>query len=974
MTPERWQQIEALCQEALERSTDERAAFLLRACADDHDLQKEVESLLAQYNEDPAFLEEPLVAILPGEPEQQHIGPYRLIRPLGRGGMGQVFLASRMDEDFKHYVALKVIRRGLDTEDILWRFRAERQILAALNHPHIARLYDGGTTEEGLPYFVMEYVEGEPITTYCDRHRLSIEARLQLFRQVCAAIQYAHQNLVVHRDLKPSNILVTPAGEVKLLDFGIAKLMSPGLAGFSVPMTRTEMRLMTPEYASPEQVRGEVITTATDVYALGVLLYELLTGRRPYRLPSRLRQEIERVICEEEPQRPSTAVTQVEDVTREDETTQTLTPEAVSQARGTQVERLRRQLSGDLDNIVLMAMRKEPSRRYASVEQLAEDVRRHLDGLPVIARPDTFSYRAQKFVRRHRFGVASAAVIAVVLVGSTTGMVVQSAQVQAKSAEVAHERDRAEQVIEFLVDLFETSDPNESKGETVTARELLDRASKELEQQLADQPEVQTQMKLVIGRVYEKLGLYDQATMLASQALALRRQVYGKQHEAVAEALHNLASAYAKKAAYAEADSLYREALAMRRALFGEAHPSVANTLSNLGVLLKNTGKLSEADSLYQEALAMRRSLLGNEHPEVALSLNNLATLYTAQGRYDEAEALHREALAIRRQVHDEGHLSIANSINNIATVLQAKGDYESAEPLYREALAMFFKRLGPEHPDVATVRGNLAAVLTEQGKYEEAEPVYREILDVQRQVLGAEHPDVSISLNNLASVLRKKGDYESAEPLFRKALTLQMQLLGPDHPNTAAMQHNLAGVLYEKGDEREAERYFREALTTFEGLLGAAHPNVAVVKSGLADVLRDANASEAERLYREALGVFETVFPENHAHTVAAQVGLGVALIRLDKADQAERLLQEALHVRQERFGENDWYTAEAKMALGQCLARLTRFDEAEPLLRESQAVLLAERGPEHRLVREVSVALDQLYRAWGKPVPTHP
>jgi eukaryotic-like serine/threonine-protein kinase len=448
MTPERWEEIKRLFEAASELPAEERSGYLDAACAADAALRAEVKNLLLADAEAGSFIEAPAyeAATKPmgaGEPAgrdgaPQRIGAYRLLSELGRGGMGAVYLAERADDEYRRRVAIKLIRRGMDSDEILRRFRHERQILASLDHPHIARLLDGGTSADGLPYFVMEHIEGEPLTDYCDRRRLSVTARLQLFRDVCAAVHYAHQSLVVHRDLKPSNILVTNDGAVKLLDFGIAKLLfASELTPLSLRQTAPGVRLMTPEYASPEQVRGETVTTASDIYALGVILYELLTGRRPYRLTRRSLHEVERIVCEQEPERPSTAISRVEaEVDGAGELHALATPESVSLTREGSPERLRRRLRGDLDNIVLRALSKEPARRYGSAEQFSEDLRRHLTGLPVIARPDTFGYRSGKFIRRHKAGVAAAAAAALMLAGF-------GANQTAQSARLARERDRA---------------------------------------------------------------------------------------------------------------------------------------------------------------------------------------------------------------------------------------------------------------------------------------------------------------------------------------------------------------------------------------------------------------------------------------------------------------------------------------------------------------------------------------------------
>lgn len=476
---ERWARVKELFEAAVDLAPNERAALLSSECGGDDALRREIESLLDSDNQTDGFIEKPAFEIprdLFPEAEEslagRQFGAYQVIREIGRGGLGAVYLAARADDEYRKQVAIKLVRRGLDTEDILHRFRNERQILAQLDHPNIARLIDGGTTDDGLPYFVMEYVNGEPINAYCDANALATTERLTLFRKVCAAVTYAHQNLVIHRDLKPSNILVTPEGEPKLLDFGIAKLLSAGDELFT--QTIPALRVMTPEYASPEQVKGDKIMTTSDVYSLGVLLYELLTGRRPYRLKTRTTEEISRAITEQEPERPSTAISQRSD-------------------RNSPVSAIRnpKSLRGDLDNIVLMAMRKEPVRRYASVGQFSEDLRRHLTGLPVIARKDTVSYRASKFVNRHRIGVAAAALVLLSLLG---GIVATLIQVQT----ARRERAKAEAISGFLQRTLSAANPDRNPGSQPTVKDVLDDASKRLAtEELSDQLEVKDRKSVV---------------------------------------------------------------------------------------------------------------------------------------------------------------------------------------------------------------------------------------------------------------------------------------------------------------------------------------------------------------------------------------------------------------------------------------------------------------------------------------------
>ncbi len=520
MNPERWDRLQQLFYAASGMEAQKRRAFLEAECPADPSLRMQVESLIFSGGQTAAtglfdslqILAAAAVAVTPGE----RIGNYEVIRELGRGGMGSVFLAVRADDQYRKQVAIKLMSLAMAGPEMQARFRAERQILADLDHPNIARMLDGGATPSGLPYVVMEYIDGPPIDRYCRENRLSVAQRLGLFRQLCDAVMYAHRNLVIHRDIKPANVLVSPDGAPKLLDFGIAKLVNEEVA-----LTRIHERLMTPEYASPEQARGEAITTASDVYSLGVLLYELLTGHRPFEVEGRTAVEIQNTICDTEPVRPS--------------------------------ERGPRELRGDLDNIVLMAMRKEPLRRYPSVDQFSEDIRRYLDGFPVVAREDTWGYRTGKFVRRHRWSVTAAAVFLSLLIAFGVAMALLAKRVASERDIANIERRDAEQVSQFLIDSFRLADRSGTQGRTLTAQEVLDRGSERIFKQLADQPVVRAKMMNTMGQVYESLGLYDRAQLLLSNALATNPTV---------ETLSSLGHLANTKGDFATAEAWYRKALA----------------------------------------------------------------------------------------------------------------------------------------------------------------------------------------------------------------------------------------------------------------------------------------------------------------------------------------------------------------------------------------------------------------------------
>jgi tetratricopeptide (TPR) repeat protein len=860
---------------------------------------------------------------------ERPVGPYKLLRELGRGGMGVVYLAARADAEYQKRVAIKVIRLGMDESEVVRYFRRERQILASLDHPHIARLLDGGTTEDGLPYLVMEYIEGLPVDEYCDGRRLPIAERLKIFEQVCSAVAFAHRNLIVHRDLKPSNILVTPDGVPMLLDFGIAKLLNPGLAGEAPTATAFAL---TPEYASPEQARGEPVTTASDVYSLGVILYELLAGHRPYRLKTRRYLEVLKAVCEEEPEKPSTAVSRIEEAS-EGSATARIMPAAVGRARDVTPEKLRRRLSGDLDNIVLMALRKEPLRRYGSVEALAEDVRRYLDGLPVTAGKGTAAYRAGKYVRRHALGVAAAAGFVLLLAGFAVTMAIQSARLARERDHAAQERDKAEKVSTFLVDLFKVSDPSEAKGNSVTAREILDKGAARIRGDLKDKPEVQATLMHTMGNVYESLGLYDKAAGLLRDALEIRRRALGNEHPDVARTMNLLASVLYDKGDYAGAEALFRQTLALQRRLLGNDHPDVAKTMNNLAGILGSKGDFAGAEALFRETLALQRRRLGNEHPLVAITMNNLASVLDDKGDYAGAEALYRETLALERRLLGNAHPDVAQTMNYLAVVLEDEGDYAGAEALYRETLALRRKLLGNEHPDVAGTMNGLASVLEDKGDYAGAEALYRETLALRRKLLGKEHPDVAGTMNDLAVVLEDRGDDAGAEALFRETLALRRKLFGNEHPDVAGTMYGLAAVREDKGDYAGAEALYRETLALRRKLLGKQHPDAARSLRGLGEVLtEEGQAQPAEKLLREAREILRKALPHHHPDV------------------------------------------AEAESALAACLIPLRHYGEAESLLLESYPVLRSKRSERSSATKKARRHLIELYEAWGRPEKAGP
>ena len=713
MTPERWAAAQQLFEAALAVAEPARDAFVDQAAAD-ADLAALVRGMLSADAAERSggdnlagvvsrAVEE--VTAQRSTPLVERLGPYRIVSMLGEGGMGAVYLAERDDDEFLQQVAIKVVRGLLDPERVR-QFRTERQILAWLEHGNIARLLDGGTSDDGLPYLVMEYVEGVPIDHHCDARRLGVADRLRLFLVVCDAVSHAHRSLIVHRDIKPTNILVTRAGVPKLLDFGIARLALEG-AGGEAGITRGPGRMMTPDYASPEVVRGGQVTTSADVYALGVLLYELLTGRRPLRFATMSTAEIERVVCHVEPPPASVAVAEAGPAGP--------SADERAAARGTTPPRLRGELSGDLDVILATAMAKDPAERYASVEAFAADLQHYLAGRPIVARAATWTYTARRFAARHRWGAGAAALFVLVLAGAAVVLSMQAARLAEERDRTARERDTAQQVVGFLTGLFEISNPDAGAGASVTARELLDRGAERIDAELSGQPVVQARLLGTIGTVYGSLGVYDRSAALLERALDLRRTTLGLENADTAQSMQSLAEAWRELARLDEAETLHREALAIKRRI-GDTPSSIAASLNDLGLTLSERGKYVEAEPLLREAIAAWRRLAPDTPADVAVGLNNLAQTLRQQGRLDEAATTLDEAIAIRRRRFGNDHPLLANVLGHLGQVRNAQGDLARAEPLLREALAIRRKAYGDDHPDTATAFNNLASLLHDAG------------------------------------------------------------------------------------------------------------------------------------------------------------------------------------------------------------------------------------------------------------------
>jgi serine/threonine-protein kinase len=927
--PER---IEELFAHALELAVADRPAWLQAECRGQPGLRAAVESLLAANDSAPELpdaIDAARAARLLDAVHERHrvraVGPYRIVSEVGQGGMGTVYLAERAAGGFEQRVALKLVNVGMDSAAILERFGRERQILARLEHPGIARLLDGGRTETGRPYFAMEFVDGEPITRHAESRGLAIAARIELFLQVCDAVGEAHRELVVHRDLKPSNILVTAEGRVKLVDFGIAKLLDPGESNTesgTPASTRSGLHALTPRYASPEQMRGEPITTATDVYGLGVVLFELLTGRLPYEGPLSTPEQLVRAVCEEEPAPPSTAAHRPS-----------------GGAAESHRSRRFRELRGDLDAIVLQALAKDRRRRYPSVDALAEDLRRHRAGLPVRARAAGRVYRAIKLVRRHRWVAMSAAVTLVALLLGLAGTGWQAAVAAAERDRTAAQAVKAESVQEFLVSLLQAADPYRAAGESWTVEALLDNGIAKIEERPPDEPAVTADLLAVMGGVSRSLGRFEQAEALWRRSLELQRRHAGDESE-VAEGLRGLAAVLYQRSSYDEAETLLREALAIgRRRATGDdrdAFVELAATLDQLGILVLEQERIDEADGLYTEALELRRRWLGVDHVDVAATLSNLGGLSRRRGDYAAAERLYRDCLAIERRALGQRHPGVAVTLSNLAGLLGEVGDFDGAEPLAREALAIAREAYGEDHPAVSTNLNNLAALLRNRGEYDEAAELFAEVLASDREQLGDGHPYVGYSLDNLASVLGELGRLDEAVALYRQAHEILAATRGPDSVAVAISLLGRGVVLRRRGEPGAARPLIEQSVAIFRAQLDPAHPRVARALTELAEVQAGLERrSEAARLFGEALAIRRASEPSAHPDTVAVLTGLGRLLTASAEPASALPHLEEAVRMAQAVLPRGHWRRPSAELALAEALVAQGQVERASRLAR---------------------------------------
>lgn len=859
---------------------EQRFSFVRKACTGDYSLYRQVVATLDPDRSDsewwdrsfdaPEHSEDPVTDAMIGT----RIDKYRIVDVIGAGGMGVVLLAERADESFDQRVAIKLLKAGLVSPRLQSRLKLERQILARLDHPNIAKLLDGGATADGTPYIVMEFISGEPIDTYCDRRNFTLRERLELFVTVCSAVHYAHQNLIVHRDLKPSNILVTTDGVPKLLDFGIAKLLDARQFQQTIAVTQADVRLLTPDHASPEQLRGEPISTASDVYVLGVLLYELLTGRKPFVVTSNRLSDLERAICDQDPL-PLRHGLDVHDPA--DHLVQ------MCAERSTTPARLRRELSGDLSSIVLTALRKEPERRYSSAEQFAADIKRYLSGRPVAARPDTWGYRARKFITRYRYGVAAAAVALIALILFTASTIEQNRR-------ITRERLRAEQVSSFLVELFEQADPTHSRGDEITVREVLDVGSRRMENNLGTQPEIRASLLATMGSVYGSLGFYADAIRLLENSLQQRLKVFGE---------HSLES---------------------------------ADSMQQLGRTLTDNGTYDRAEKLLEQALAINQELAGGSNLRIASAMYDLAELRRTQERFAEADERYAQILGMLHADDAEEGALLVETLVGRGQVLAYLGRQQEAIDTFRQASELSTTRLGTDHPDTAHVIQNLADSLARQGRLDEAAPLFKQSLALYRKLFGDEHPYTMMVLANYGRFLQQSGHLEESESILRETLELNRKVRGDDHVFVGYSYMLLGLTLLERGDCASSMRTEQQALDTFGKSLDEGHLYVGSARFALGRALVECGqAQKGEQQIRVAQRIFESESGVDQSMIALIGAALGRAMAQQGRYAEAEPLLRKGYEAALSSRGPQDSSTKRARTWIEELYAAWGRPEMAQ-------------------------------------------
>ncbi len=1000
--------------------------FLENECGGEPELLDEVRLLLDAHREAGSFLKSPAVDLAaigdsrtsqafeahsPGAPALEipgtAIGPYKLLQAIGEGGMGTVYMAEQT-QPVRRTVALKLIKAGMDSRQILARFGAERQALALMDHPNIAKVFDAGTTDTGRPYFVMELVKGIPITTFCDERRLTLRERLELAIPVCQAVQHAHQKGIIHRDLKPSNVLIAlydGKPVPKVIDFGVAKATGPRLTEQTL-YTEFGAVVGTLEYMSPEQAELNQldIDTRSDIYSLGVLLYELLTGSTPLehkRLKTVLFLEVLRLIREEESQRPSDRLSTTDELP------------SIAACRHVEPRKLSGLVRGELDWIVMKALEKDRNRRYETANSLAADLRRYLANEAVQACPPSVHYRLSKLARKHRAALATTAALALLLllgaaVSAWQAVVATRANRATTKAHATTrlERDRAfkaeamarddrdraikaegeatssakqarteaaiaRAVNDFLQKdlLAEPAPKQNARDRHVTVEAVLNRAAARIAGKFDDNPAVEAAIRQTVGDTYMELGLYPEGQPHMQRALELRRQVLGPEHSDTLMSMNNLAQLYDARGQYDKAEPLNTQVLEIKRRVLGPEHPDTLTSMNNLATLYHAQGQYEKAESLHTQVLEILRRVLGPEHPDTLTSMNNLATMYEAEGHYDKAEPLNTQVLEAKRRVLGPEHPETLSSMNNLALLYKDQGQHAKAELLFTQALEIQRRVLGSEHLFTLKTINNLAELYEERGQFAMAEPLFTQALEAARRVLGPNHPQTLIAMNSLARLYHDLGQNAKAAPLFTQVLEDRRRLLGPEHPDTLTSMNNLAATYHSLGQYAKAEPLFTQALEGKRRILGPEHPHTLGTMNHLAELYRARGQyDQAEPLLTEALEVERRSLGPEHPDTLLTMNNLALLYSARGHYEKAEPLFTQALAVQRRVLGSEHPDTLSLMNNLARLYEGRGQYEKAEPLftqvLKDRRRVL----GPEHPHTLASMTALASLYESQGR------
>lgn len=1000
MTPERWKQAQAALDDVLEKPPEERDAAIEGIA--DPTLRHEVLSLIraietrdTRLDRGPSVPAEILQDVAPTE-----AGPYRLLQPLGEGGMGTVYLAERQDRVHHKKVAVKLLRAGFIHPELERRFRGEREILAHLEHPHIARLLDGGATTEGRPYLVMEHVEGEVLDRYCDRLRLEIPERLALFLKVCDAVQYAHRNLVVHRDLKPGNILVNTDGEPKLLDFGIAKLLSPDSLPMTMVQTRTGGGPMTPAYASPEQLLGKSITTASDVYSLGVLLYELLTGRRPYETRGSGLDTIVQQLDGTPPTMPSQSVQQ--NVQAAQSAADKTSASQLAALRSCDPRQLQHQLRGDLDSIVLKALAPMPEDRYASAEQLADDLLRHRQGLPVRAREGTATYRATKFVKRHRWAVGSASAVFLLLVGFIVILLDQQQEILAQSRQATSTSD-------YLSKIFYTIDPISGSGTDLKATDLLDRGYEQLDTKLAELPRVQANLLAVMGRAYFNLGRLERSHELLERSLTMRRRLLGDDHPEVGEserlmclvldgmARHDAAEAACRRALaiaqnspeedpralmesqfrlarvltsqdneHGAAAELFQQAVDIARRL--DDVETLSQILNSYGVLQARLHQHQDALQSYRESLDIVRREWGDDHPRLGVLLGNMSKVYRRLGDEEQAAETLRQAEAQHRRIYPDGHPQLALTLYHQGMAFREQGNGADAEAKYLEALAMYQRHLEPTHTSIANVKARLASLYRTLERLPEAEELGLDALRIYRKRLGSDNNTTADMCTELAGIYRDLKRYDEAEALYQEGLDIYLQSVGERHQLTATLLSNFATLLNHRRKWQEALPLYQQALETFIELNGPETRDISILTYNVANTQhRVGEHTAAQDNYLRAMAMLRKVSGDDHPALIVMGSRLGHLYLDLGDLERAAELSSQVEDLAAVKVPAGHRFERAARHLRGRLLLLQGNPDEAASIVRPLFDSVRRSKGLDDNETRDLLDLLITLYETLG-------